>query len=391
MKTILIIRTGMSDTWQEKVAGITAYARTEDWQLQFIDARMRKPNFKNLISFWKPDGIIVDASGSLPLSFGSPFPKIPLVIIHPRDPECLARFSCVISDPQAIATLAAKELLGRNLCSIAFVDWHERVTWSASKRESFRKIVEMNGHELQVVIPGALNKSDPTEFENKLCSAIAELPRPCGIFAIFDAFGARCISTITRLGFSIPQDFSVISVDDDISVCESCIPTLSSIRPDYFRIGFSACCQLSEQIRKTRVPIRTIRVPPLRLTRRASTRLVGSGDSAIARALEFIRQHACDGLTPDKVMPLFGSCSIRSAEMRFKAATGKSIDATILDARLSCACDYLAAKNSSIQTIANFCGWKSDIAFRKAFRSRFGMSPRDWINCNPTQRRQTSV
>ena len=65
-------------------------------------------------------------------------------------------------------------------------------------------------------------------------------------------------------------------------------------------------------------------------------------------------------------------------ELRFKSATGKTIGEAIIERRLAAACDYLAAGKSSISAIANFCGWKSDIAFRKAFKSRFGTSPLKW-------------
>ena len=74
---------------------------------------------------------------------------------------------------------------------------------------------------------------------------------------------------------------------------------------------------------------------------------------------------------------LFGA-SRRSAELRFKAATGQTIGDAILEVRLSAACEYLANGTSSVAAIANFCGWKSDLAFRKAFKSRFGVSPRQW-------------
>lgn len=48
----------------------------------------------------------------------------------------------------------------------------------------------------------------------------------------------------------------------------------------------------------------------------------------------------------------------------------------ILDVRLSRACDYLR-EGLSVSAVANFCGWKSDITFRKAFKARFGIRPKD--------------
>jgi len=57
----------------------------------------------------------------------------------------------------------------------------------------------------------------------------------------------------------------------------------------------------------------------------------------------------------------------------------------IIDQRLSAACNYLKDGKISIFAIANFCGWNSDLAFRKAFKSRFGVSPREWQKSHPKQ------
>ena len=118
-------------------------------------------------------------------------------------------------------------------------------------------------------------------------------------------------------------------------------------------------------------------VPPLGIVRRASTHLTNTYDGNVRKALEDIRLGACDGITPAKLAERFG-LSRRMVELRFKAATGKTMGNAILDQRLSVACDYLNDGKTTISAIANFCGWKSDIAFRKAFVSRFGVSPREW-------------
>ena len=46
----------------------------------------------------------------------------------------------------------------------------------------------------------------------------------------------------------------------------------------------------------------------------------------------------------------------------------------LLDVRLLRASDYLK-EGLSVSAVANFCGWKSDITFRKAFKGKFGFLP----------------
>ena len=60
------------------------------------------------------------------------------------------------------------------------------------------------------------------------------------------------------------------------------------------------------------------------------------------------------------------------------AATGRTIGEEILERRLAAACDLLKAGRNSVAAVAGFCGWNGDVAFRKAFKSRFGAAPLRW-------------
>ena len=114
-------------------------------------------------------------------------------------------------------------------------------------------------------------------------------------------------------------------------------------------------------------------IPPVGLVRRASSS--GCPDAQVRRALDDIRLHAHEGITAADVARLFGARSRRSIEMRFKAATGETMTDALLAVRLARACDLLATGRTSISAIANRCGWRSDLAFRKAFKARFGLTP----------------
>ncbi|MFO7936688.1 MAG: AraC family transcriptional regulator [Kiritimatiellia bacterium] len=71
-------------------------------------------------------------------------------------------------------------------------------------------------------------------------------------------------------------------------------------------------------------------------------------------------------------------CSPRMTEMKFKRATGHSIQDEILSVRLEKAFSYLRNKDLPINAVADFCGWKSCIAFRKLFKKRTGLTPGAW-------------
>ena len=377
MDNVIVFRTGVLGTWREKFAGIAAFAKTADWRLQPVDARTVRPDLPRLLDFWRPRGAIVDASGApgrlRPADFGS----LPVVYMTPEDEPAGRPAPSVASDSPAIAKFALAELLAANPASLAFVEWYEPRRWSTVKREAMRSIALMHGLPFTSIAPQPGDADDATRLERRLAEALASLPRPCGVFAATDAIGALVLSAVARIGADVPADIAVVAVDDDPEVCENCSPALSSVRPDFHRLGFAAGALLREAMDGDDLSARRVVVPPLGLVRRASTRALRKPDRKVAEALERIRLHACDGLRPGDVAATFGT-SRRMAEMRFKAATGRTIGEEILQTRLSAACDYLLAGKTSVAAIANFCGWESDLAFRKVFKARFGAPPLRW-------------
>ena len=378
MKTVIVFRTGRPGTWREKYNGIAAYAKSAQWMLHPVDARSAPPDFGHLIGYWNPDGVIVDASGSPKMFRKDAFGSLPVVMMNPES-EIKGRMrSSVMSDSSAITKIAAAELLKMNPSSLMFIEWFDpTIHWSAVKRAAMVEIARMHRIPLPVVTPEPGDAENAARLEERIAAALKAAPRPCGVFAITDQLGAAAVSAANRMNASVPDDVSVVSVDDDPEICESCSPTLTSVRPDFHQLGFAAGKLLDEAMANPSAAARCIVVPPLGIVRRASTLKTRVLDKKVNEALETIRLRACDGITPKDVAEPFG-LSMRMAEIRFKAATGKTIGEMIIDQRLSAACNYLKDGKISVFAIANFCGWKSDLAFRKAFKSRFGVSPREW-------------
>lgn len=374
MNDVLVIRTGTPGTWREKLAGISAYARSENWQLQIFDARNARPSVEKLIAFWKPIGIIIDASGHLPVGSAAPSQWPPVVYMTPSTVVTHSPgIGVVSSDSGEISRLAAIELLRNQPKSIAFAGGGIHFAWATTKRDAFREIARINGMNTEILT-------------SRHIAALEQLPRPVGIFAVTDTVAAELIGRLVRNGHRVPEEFSVVGVDDDPEICENTVPTLSSIRPDFRRLGFTAALLLKRLVNHPELPSRHLEVPPLGLVRRASSRIGSHYDPLVNRALEFIRLHACEGIGAKEVSAYLADAgrngnhalSRRMLEIRFQNATGKTITDNLLDVRLSAACEYLRVETVSVAAIANFCGWKSDLAFRKAFKSRFGVPPLRW-------------
>jgi len=198
-------------------------------------------------------------------------------------------------------------------------------------------------------------------------------------FAANDRTAENVLTVARMLNLSMPQDLSVIGVDNYASVCETTSPTLTSVEPDFRRAGASAAMMVLEttQAHSNATTDKRRVYGPLRVVRRASTRILARHDAEVAAALEMIEANACTALTAAQVVRIF-PCSRVYAEMRFRRATGQSILEAIQSVRLERAKELLRNPNQQLKSIADFCGFKSLNALCKFFHKKTGMTMSAW-------------
>lgn len=178
-------------------------------------------------------------------------------------------------------------------------------------------------------------------------------------------------------GLAVPQEVSVIGIDDDPVLCMNSDPQLSSVRPNFANGAYMAAKLLDRAIRHPKWEGKHVVYPPEGITRRDSTRFFLRKDSEVAAALRLIHAKACTGLTANQVHETF-SCSRRAADERFRAATGKSILEAIHEARLARMQELLSNPAQELSAIANLCGYFSQNAACKFFRIKTGMTMSAW-------------
>ena len=113
------------------------------------------------------------------------------------------------------------------------------------------------------------------------------------------------------------------------------------------------------------------------ITRRVSTRPIAGQPSQVAATLEHIRLHALDGISATDVLGLLGG-SRRSAEGRFRKATGHSILEEIQAVRLAEVERLLANPMVKIGSIASRIGYASENFLARLFKRTHGVTMSDW-------------
>lgn len=378
MKTVLFFKSSELSSCRKKLAGVTSVARKFGWNVQAVEPVRTEETSRQLLDLWKPDGCIVSCGAKTNSFPSSVFGDIPLVFID-RPHETLTKGdSCVYHDSKATANAAARELLSLNFRHYAYANWPVPLIWNTERRNAFTAVMRQHGQDVSYFesrLPVASAKSLPRELSNWLVS----LPKPVGILAAADLLSAKIITAARIAKLSVPDDVAVIGIDNDEELCESSVPSLSSVEPDFFRSGVMAAEILAELMGgRMRKPIR-MTYPPLHLVRRESTRRLPKGDKSVSDALELIRRESCNGLAARDVFRLF-SCSRRMAELRFRAATGRSILEEIRGIRLAKAKELLAGPPMKLDAIANFCGYRSAVAFSIFFKAETGVTPTAWKN-----------
>ena len=362
-----------SSTYQ----GFVGYAKDASWSVQRVDLPfdISSDRLSKLISFWAPRGIVYDVGSCKRDCTWMTGLSIPIVLID-ADPSSFnvraSRLGFVNCDSKDLANLSARTFLQRGLRQFAFVSSNREWHWSKSRQAAFRLAVELNGARLSV-FDGTELAADTAQALNKLGDWLAKLPKPCGLLAANDSIGAQVLSAAKRTGIAVPDELNVIGIDDKESVCEQTSPPLTSIQID-FPAGGSAAGQLLDDLLKRRPHVSRQRFYGVqRLTERLSTRRLLKPSPSVRLALETIRRRVADGITAADILPLLGG-SRRSAELRFREATGKSILEEILDVRFDKVLRLLDNRDVSLNAVAGLAGFSSENHLRRQFKARFGMS-----------------
>ena len=355
---------------QWKTLGVYRAAKHLGWTVLRFDVKSPL-QVRDSIRYWNPNAIIVDAVKLSSQMMQNPvFRKLPTVFIDPGMKFAGGRFSCVVQDIEATASVAADELAKTDYASFAFVAWPGRPFWSEARGKAFVNCMKARGREVKIIRPS----KRPYSRHAVVCSLekwLSTLPSPVGILTATDKMSMLVIEAVDKLGLSIPGDVAVIGVDDETFFCESTKPTLSSISLGFENAGYQSIEIARRLLENPRQKPIVEKFQKPRVVVRSSTRRASRHDKSVTVALDFIRAHALEGLSAAAVFSCF-SCSRRQAEQRFRAITGKSVTEEIHAVQIDHAKRLIKNPNQKLTAIPHLCGHSSPQFFQRIFRKFVG-------------------
>jgi len=354
------------------LSGVARYARhAGPWtfyrQPHSYLSRGRRLNIRELRAY-RPDGAVCRMDQVQPLKDLG----IPLVAYDVN--EISADVPQVVSDDHRAGILAAEHLLDLGYRSFSFCGY-QGLRWSTERGAAFCQRLAEAGYRADVYPAEKARRTGWAHEETVVKQWLHDLRKPTGMFCANDDRAASLLETLRAAGFSVPEDVSLLGVDDDYYVCELQNPPLSSVRMASDRAGYDAAALLDQMMRGA-PPMsgRRLLAPATGVTARQSTSVAISGNPEIRKALTFIRENAASLIRASDVVKATG-ISHRALNERFQRELGCPLLARITRARIGVIARMLTETELRVNEIARLVGYDDDQHFARYFKRATGMTP----------------
>ncbi len=377
IKDIMIVLWLAGSAGRKQMTGILNYVKNgHPWSIhlitdpaEFDEATIRKAETDGI------DGFIVHAgptaAKALTLS------NKPTVLIDFPPPSLIMRkenIAILLDSDEEIGKCGADYFakLG-NFASFGFIPDAGNRGWSRLRERGFKARLNEMGRECLVL----------NETNTKLKDWLAALPKPAAVMVAYDFKAKEALDTCAQLKLKVPQQVSILGVDNDEIICEYSTPSLSSVKIDHEAFGYESAKILSKMM-SSRISNQQLRrlMPVGSVIERESTAPTAPASRLVHRVQNYIRAHLAEDIGVEDVIRHLGGIARRLVDRRFREATGSSIRRTIEDLRLESVKHRLLTTEMSIKRISRLSGYENTQRLKYVFKSRYGLSMREWRKAN---------
>jgi len=269
--------------------------------------------------------------------------------------------------------MAANFFIQRRFQNFAFYG-NKGVVWSRERAHGYKNEVEKAGGNYFYFESENLRGGEWTASHVLLDKWLLSLPKPVALFACDDNFALQVSEICKMNNIKIPEEISLLGVDNDDLICNLSDPPISSIVLDVEKGGYEAGRLIHQLIRKERTEPFNIVINPTRFELRQSTELYDIQDEYINKIVNHLVEKFNTDISIDelsKIVPL----SRRNLEIKFKNEMGTSIYQFILELRINYFSNLLLTTDRSLFDLALESGFNDCKNISRIFKKFKGVTP----------------
>ncbi len=339
---------------------------------------------------WAPDGIIT--SIHLPaIREIATITDIPIVGFgsYSEQQDGYLKFPIVTSNQSEIGRMAARYFINKGLRDFAFCGGTEGALWCQQRRIGFIEELAKHGFGCDVYQPDPASTASMPSAIVSLGNWLESLPKPAGVFVFFDGWARWVLDACVLQDLQVPQQISVLGVDNDRWLCELSQPRLSSIDPNVETAGYTAAEILDKRMSGQPASTSVTYIDPAKVEERDSSSYLAFEDPEVAVAMRYIKEHACDPIAPADVLKVTGM-SNSTAYRKFMKSLGRSIHDEIQRVQLERIQQLLTSTNLNVTEAARQAGFLNIRYLTKVFRDATGMTPTEYRRSQSTPTLETA-
>lgn len=297
-------------------------------------------------------------------------------------------FVLVDQNARLISQLAVRHFIEHHFTQFAFCGYAFQ-RYSTLRRESFVHALELNHFRCSVFEDESFSADkfgqkiigkgdyDAGIRSKRLERWLKRLKKPVAIFCAHDLVALELVRACQKLGINVPHEVAVLGVDNDPLLCDFTNPTISSIDPNPFEIGYQAAHALVRWIDDPKHKPKDIKPAPAGLVERMSTQVFPFPEPWMTDALVYIRRNVARNINASEVIS-FLQLSHTTVEKAFRARLGVTVRQEIAKVRIDEAKRLLEKTTLPLAEVCSLSGFSSKAYFTAAFNEATGTTPLEW-------------
>jgi LacI family transcriptional regulator len=357
-----------SSAWSRgTLRGFARVAHEHGWSLLHYPAGS---NLDSLAAELPPSAAVIGPS------FSGPWPERlrECISVAINADRCAEGVASVLVDETSIADLAVSHLLGRGFRQLTSFRFD---SWGVRREQRFRETAARLGAQLEPAWWSDACAQEPQRREEcpaAIMAWLTSLKKPCGIFALCDAWARMLARYAGAANLRVPEDVALVGVDNDAFECEVAAPPLSSVAVPWLSLGESAARLVLQGLRGTPINGKRVLIKPLDVVVRRSSDAFAIQDSLVSSAVTWIHERAAGRVSVPTVAQAIG-VSRQRLERSFRRHLGRTVLEEIRRTRVELARRLLATTQVPLPEVAKRSGFTTYALLNVAFRRELGMPP----------------